>query len=90
VEALEFLSLSFVVALTDNPSGIREAVARNVGLTPEQVADSPLYLTGSGAEIQDRLHKRREQAGLNYIVIQGQNPAAVERFAREVVQPLTR
>ena len=57
-------------------------------MTVEQVADCPLFLTGSAAEIQDRLAKRREQTGISYIVIQGADMQQVERFASDVMAPL--
>lgn len=86
--AIELQALSFVLAITDSPSGLREALARSSGMTPEQVADCPLFLTGSAAEIQDRLAKRREQTGISYIVIQGADMEQVERFATDVMAPL--
>jgi alkanesulfonate monooxygenase SsuD/methylene tetrahydromethanopterin reductase-like flavin-dependent oxidoreductase (luciferase family) len=87
-EAIELNSLVFVVAITDDPRGIREALARNSGMTPEQVADCPLFLTGSASEIRERLEKRREQTGISYVAIQGRDMEIVERFAEEIVAPL--
>ena len=87
-EAIELQALSFVLAITDSPNGLREALARSSGMTVEQVADCPLFLTGSAAEIQDRLAKRREQTGISYIVIQGADMQQVERFASDVMAPL--
>ena len=58
-------------------------------MSVEQVASNPIFLTGSAAEIQDGLMKRRERYGLSYIVIQGRDPAAVETFAEKVVAPLS-
>jgi probable F420-dependent oxidoreductase len=86
--ALELQSLVFVTALTDDPSGLRAALARSSGMSVEQVADCPLFLTGPASEIRDRLETRREQTGISYVVIQGRDPAVVERFAAEVVAPL--
>jgi hypothetical protein len=57
-------------------------------MTAEQVAGCPLFLTGSGQEIRERLEKQREQAGINFISIQGDDEAVLEQFAKEVVQPL--
>jgi alkanesulfonate monooxygenase SsuD/methylene tetrahydromethanopterin reductase-like flavin-dependent oxidoreductase (luciferase family) len=87
-EAIELQSLSFVVAITDDPGGLRAAIARGSGMTAEEVADCPLFLTGSAAEIQDRLARRREETGISYVVIQGGDMDAVERFATEVMRPL--
>jgi probable F420-dependent oxidoreductase len=87
-DAIELQSLVFVVAITDQPRGIREALARNSAMTVEQVADCPLFLTGSAAEIRDRLERRREETGISYVVIQGRELDVVERFAAEVMEPL--
>jgi probable F420-dependent oxidoreductase len=89
-DQLELLAMAFLVAIGPDPKGVREAVARNTGLTVEQVADSPLYLTGSPAEIQDRLQKRRDATGISSVVLQGNDFALLERFAEEVIAPLRR
>jgi probable F420-dependent oxidoreductase len=86
--AIEFNSLSFVLAVTDDPKPLREALARNSGMSVEQVADCPLFLTGSAAELRERLQRRREQTGISYVVVQGGNPEALETFAEAVVEPL--
>jgi probable F420-dependent oxidoreductase len=86
-EDIELNALVFVVALTDQPQGLREALARGSGMTPEEVADCPIFLTGTAAEIRDRLEKRREETGISYVVIQGSSDA-LESFAEEIVAPL--
>jgi probable F420-dependent oxidoreductase len=85
---LELQSLIFVTAVTDDPKPVREAVAKQTGMSPEDVAGCAGFLTGPAAEIRDRLEKRREETGLSYIVIQGGDPAALERFAEGVIAPL--
>ncbi len=87
--ALELSALVFAVAITDTPQPMRELVAANTGVDAAQVAQSPLFLIGSGAQIRDTLQERRAKTGISYIVIQGQDPAQVELFAQEVVEPLT-
>jgi alkanesulfonate monooxygenase SsuD/methylene tetrahydromethanopterin reductase-like flavin-dependent oxidoreductase (luciferase family) len=87
-DALEFNSLVFVVALTDDPSGIRGALSKSSGMSEDEVADCPLFLTGPASEIRDRLELRREKTGISYVVIQGRDHDLVERFAEEVVAPL--
>jgi hypothetical protein len=57
-------------------------------MSPEDVAGCAGFLTGPAAEIRDRLEKRRQETGLSYIVIQGGDPAALERFAEGVIAPL--
>jgi probable F420-dependent oxidoreductase len=87
-EAIEFNSLSFVLAVSDDPKPLRTALANNTGMTVEQVADCPLFLTGSAAELRDRLQRRREQTGISYVVVQGGKLDALETFAEAVVAPL--
>jgi probable F420-dependent oxidoreductase len=85
---IELNSLTFVTAITDDASGLRQGIADNTGMTVEQVADCPLFLTGSASEIRERLEKRREETGISYIVIQGGDDAVLEAFAKEIVEPL--
>ncbi len=85
---IELTALVFVVAIQDDAGGLRTGLARATGMTPEQVAECPIFLTGSGAEIRDRLQKQREATGISYVVIQGDDLARVEQFAEEIVAPL--
>ena len=87
-EDIEFNSLTFVTAIADDVSGLRAGLAGNSGMTVDEVADCPLFLTGSAQEIRDRLEKRREETGINFIVIQGGDKAVLENFAKEIVGPL--
>jgi probable F420-dependent oxidoreductase len=88
-EDIEFSTLTFVCAVTDDPKPMREMVSGTTGLSPEEVASCPLFLVGPGAEIRDRLERQREETGINYVVIQGGDFDLVERFAEEVVAPLS-
>jgi probable F420-dependent oxidoreductase len=88
-DEIELNSLVFMVSFTDDPKGLREGIAQTIGLTPEQVADCPIFLTGPASEIRDRLEKQREETGISYVVIQGQNWELVEQFAESVVAPLS-
>lgn len=87
-EEIEFNALAFVTAVSDDPKPLREALAKGSGMTPEQVADTPMFLTGSADEICERLEKRREQTGISYVVIQGKDPGSVDAFAEGVVARL--
>lgn len=87
---IELNSLVFVVAMTDEPKGIRAALAKNTGMSEAEVADCPLFLTGPASEIRERLEKRREETGISYVVIQGDDPGRLEQFAEEVAGPLSR
>jgi probable F420-dependent oxidoreductase len=88
-DEIELNSLTFATVITDDPSGIRKALAGGSGMTVEQVAACPIFLTGSPAEIRDGLEKRRERYGLSYIVIQARDQAVVEAFAEKIVAPLS-
>jgi probable F420-dependent oxidoreductase len=88
IESIELTTLSFVVAITDDPKPLREALARNSPMSVEEIADCPLFITGSAAEIRDTLERRRERTGISYVVIQGKDPALLETFAEAVVAPL--
>jgi probable F420-dependent oxidoreductase len=88
-DEIEFNSLSFVTAITDEPGPLREGIAQGSGMTVEEVADCPLFLTGSATEICDRLEKRRTETGISYVVIQGKSDELLESFAEQIVAPLT-
>jgi len=87
---IEFNALTFVTAITDDPKPLRESLAKSSGMTVEQVADCPLFLTGSASEICDRLERRREETGISYTVIQAGDEALLETFAKEIMEPLCR
>lgn len=86
--ALELNALVFVTAIVDDPKPLREQIARKTGMSMDDVAGCPAFLTGSGAEIRERLERRREETGISYVVIQGERFETVERFAEEVVSKL--
>jgi probable F420-dependent oxidoreductase len=87
-DALELNALVFVVGITDQPKGVREAISRNTGMSVDEVAGCPIFLTGSPSEIRDGLERRREETGLSYVVIQGEREEALEQFAEQIVAPL--
>jgi alkanesulfonate monooxygenase SsuD/methylene tetrahydromethanopterin reductase-like flavin-dependent oxidoreductase (luciferase family) len=86
-DAIELNSLAFVVKVTDDPSGLRAALAQSSGMSEEEVADCPIFLTGSPSEIRERLEKRREETGISYVVLAAAAHDALEDFA-EVMEPL--
>jgi probable F420-dependent oxidoreductase len=88
-EQIELNSLVFVVAIADDVRGLRAAVAKNTGMTESQVAACPIFLTGSPVEIREKLEKQREETGISYIVIQGDDVDRIERFAEAIVRPLS-
>ena len=88
-DAIEFNTLVFVVALADDVSGLRQALSKGTGMSVEEVAGAAIFLTGPPSEVQDKLAKQREETGISYIVIQGDDFERVEQFAAEVVKPLS-
>ena len=88
-DAIELNALVFAAAITDQVSAMREMVAATTGMPADRVAECPLFLIGSGAQVRDALQARREATGISYVVIQGQDPGQVEQFAKAVVEPLT-
>ena len=87
-DTLELNSLTFLVAIGPAAGPLREGLAKNLGMTLDEVAASPLFITGSPAEVRDRLEKRREEFGLSYVVIQGDRDDIVDAFAEHIVAPL--
>jgi probable F420-dependent oxidoreductase len=87
-DEIELNALVFIVAIADDVSELRQTLASSSGMSVEQVRDCPIFLTGSPAEIQDRLLKQRDETGISYIVIQGGDDERVERFAEEIMRPL--
>jgi probable F420-dependent oxidoreductase len=87
-DALEWNALVFVAAVTDDPKPLREILAKNGGMTVEEVTGSLLYLTGSAREVRDQLEQRREKFGVSYVVIQGSDEKVLATFAEHVVAPL--
>jgi probable F420-dependent oxidoreductase len=88
-DAIELNTLTFVCAITDDPKSLREMLSGNTGMSAEEVDNCPLFLAGSGSEICDRLERQRKETGISYVVIQGGDFELVERFAEEVVAPLS-
>lgn len=87
-DALEYQTLSFVVAVTDDAASVRQGVAASTGMSEDDVAGCPFFIVGSGAEIREGLQRRREDTGVNYVVIQDTSLEELERFAEAVVAPL--
>jgi probable F420-dependent oxidoreductase len=86
--AIEWNALVFVAAVTDDPRPIREALAKNAKMSVEQVAASPLYLTGSASEMRDTIARRRETLGISYVVVQGHDEKTLGTFAEQIALPL--
>ena len=74
-DALELNVLVMSAQLTDDRDTAREATAALFGMTPDAVAESPILLMGTPAQIADDLRARRERWGFSYVVVQGHDTA---------------
>ena len=78
-DRLDQLELNVLVAAAQVTEGGRattdamEATAAMFGQPAETVAEVPLLLIGSPAEIADTLRRRRQRWGFSYMVLQGDN-----------------
>jgi probable F420-dependent oxidoreductase len=63
----------FVCAITDDALGFATAVAPGFDTTAEEVLGSGAALIGTLPEMIDELQKRREEWGVSYIVVGGDN-----------------
>lgn len=88
VDDIELSTLSFVVAIADDPKPLREMIAQNTGMTQDEIADCPLFLTGPASEIQDSLQRRRQETGISHVVIQHRDLATTRQFAEAVIAKL--
>ncbi|MDQ1365011.1 MAG: hypothetical protein QOJ52_3466 [Acidimicrobiaceae bacterium] len=75
---LEFQVLTFAVQVTEHREQFLDDAASLFGLTPEEVAGSPIALVGTVSEICETLLSRREEYGFSYIVVHDEN---IEDFA---------
>ena len=66
---LELQILTFFVTITDDRQAAIDGLAGMMGVTSEQVAETPVALIGSVDEIIATLQHRRERFGFNYIVV---------------------
>jgi len=66
---LELQILTFFVTITDDRQAAIDGLAGMMGVTSEQVAETPVALIGSIDEIIATLQYRRERFGFNYIVV---------------------
>jgi probable F420-dependent oxidoreductase len=87
-EAIEWNTCIERLAIAPDPGPLREALARDTGLTAEQIAQSYFFLTGTPAEARDVLQRRRDESGVSYFVVFDWSAQQLEAFAEAVVSPL--
>ncbi len=60
------------------------------GVPAAAMRDSMLYLTGTGADVRERLQHWRDRTGISYVSLFDPGEDQIDYFAREVVAPLGR
>jgi probable F420-dependent oxidoreductase len=78
LDELEFQVLTFAVQVTEHRERFIEDAAPLFELSPEEVAETPIALVGTVAEICETLLSRREEYGFGYWVVHEEN---IEDFA---------
>jgi probable F420-dependent oxidoreductase len=77
------------VIVGSDPEPRIAAEAAEAGITPAQMADSTLYLCGTGAEVYDRLQRWRQTIGISYVSLFDPGDEQAEYFAEQVAGRLT-
>jgi len=75
---LELQVLTFLVQVVPDRVDALDRLAQMMGVTPEQVAGSPIALIGTVEQIIECLVERRERFGFSYVVV---HEAEMEAFA---------
>jgi probable F420-dependent oxidoreductase len=82
---LELNTLIGFVAVTDNPETVLEPMAQMFGVEVSEVRHTPLALIGTIDSMVEELEWRREEYGISYLAVQGDNwqtvAPVVERLA---------
>ena len=87
--SIELNTMVFGLAVGADPAARRAALARENGVTASELRDSTLFLTGTGAEVRDRLLEYRDRVGLTYFSLFDPGDDQVEYLAEQVIGPLT-
>jgi len=77
-DAIEIQCLTFVVQVVPNRRTVLEQLASTMHVGVDEVAETPLVLVGSVAEITESLQRRRERWAMSYVVV---HEAELETFA---------
>jgi probable F420-dependent oxidoreductase len=81
--AIELNIRAFMVRVTDDPAGQIAAIAGFLKVPESMIAESPFALFGSTASIADTLRQRREELGLSYVIVGGED---IDPFAPVVAE----
>jgi probable F420-dependent oxidoreductase len=87
-QSIELNTMVSQVIVGDDPEGAIASEAAAAGITREQMADSTLYLCGTGSEVRDRLELWRQRTGLSYFSLFDPGDEQIDYLAEHVVGPL--
>jgi probable F420-dependent oxidoreductase len=90
-KAIEISNFAFMMVLADSPDvsrQTREGMAAVLSVTPDDVGRAPMALIGTAQEMVSELRWRATNWDVSEVVLQWQDPATTERFAREVMPEL--
>jgi len=88
--AVELNTMVYGLAVGDDPTARREALARDNGVAVADLGDSTLFLTGTGPEVRARLLEYRDRVGLTYFSLFDPGDEQIAYLAEQVVGPLSR
>jgi alkanesulfonate monooxygenase SsuD/methylene tetrahydromethanopterin reductase-like flavin-dependent oxidoreductase (luciferase family) len=86
--AIELNTMVSQVIVGDDPEPAIAAEAAATGVSREQMADSSLYLCGTGSEVRDRLELWRQRTGISYFSLFDPGDEQIDYLAEHVVGPL--
>lgn len=88
-ESVELAAMAAKVIVGDRPEEAIAKEAASVGVTPQQLKASTLYLCGTGADVRQQLQLWRERAGISYVSLFDPGEEQIEYLAAEVLAPLS-
>ncbi len=87
-DAIELNTMVLSIGVGDDAAARREALAKQNGVAVSALLDSTLFLTGTAAEVRERLCEYRDQIGLTYFSLFAMEDEQIEYFAAHVMAPL--
>jgi alkanesulfonate monooxygenase SsuD/methylene tetrahydromethanopterin reductase-like flavin-dependent oxidoreductase (luciferase family) len=87
-DEIELHTLVTTVVVGDNVGAAVTRAADEAGVPAATLAESTLSLTGTGAEVCDRLDEWGSTAGVSYVSLFDPGEEQIEYLAAEVVGPM--
>lgn len=87
-DTIEFNTLVTRIMVGPRVGPAVAAEAASAGVTTQQLADSSLYLCGSGPEVCEQLLRWRDRTGISYISLFNPDDDQLRYLAEQVVAPL--